>query len=182
MSYNVARVRFLIVDDHHPMQIQFKQLLRILGASDIETAYNGEQAIAHIRTFRPHLVLTDQEMSPITGEEFARWIRTDKESPDQEIPIIMTSAYSEPARVIAARDAGVNEFLVKPVSLARLDRRLSACIESERPFVRSLSFVGPCRRRAAKAGFNGPYRRATDPDHLKVKQAEPELDIAEIDI
>ncbi len=182
MSYNVARVRFLVVDDHYPMQTQFKQLLRILGATEIESACNGEQGISRILTFRPHLVLTDQEMSPITGEALARWIRTDPECPDQEIPIIMTSAHSEPARVIAARDAGVNEFLVKPVSLERLDRRLCACIESERPFIRSPGFVGPCRRRAAKPGFNGPYRRRTDPDHLKVGHAEPELDIAEIDI
>jgi hypothetical protein len=60
-----------------------------------------------------------------------------------------------------ARDAGINEFLAKPVSVKAIMSRLLAVIEHPRPFVRTKVYFGPCRRRRGAAQYQGPERRST---------------------
>lgn len=71
-------------------------------------------------------------------------------------------AHAERARVVQARDAGVTEYLVKPLSARLLSRRIQAVIEKSRPFVRTKSFFGPDRRRSS-LDFAGRERRADQP-------------------
>jgi hypothetical protein len=59
-----------------------------------------------------------------------------------------------------ARDAGVNEFLAKPVSVKAILTRLISVIEHPRPFVRTKTYFGPCRRRRVDDEYRGPERRA----------------------
>lgn len=180
MAYDISRLRFLIIEDNPALATLFRSLLAGLGVREIAAAVNGEQGKKLVTSFNPDIILTDYKMAPTSGVDFTFWLRRDPESPDPEIAVIMTSAYSETERVIAARDAGVNEFLVKPVTVHTLYQRIRAVIEADRPFVRAETFVGPCRRRGQPADYAGPFRRADDPEEVGLD--EPEADSAEIAI
>jgi DNA-binding response OmpR family regulator len=73
----------------------------------------------------------------------------------------MITGHTSPERVHAARDAGVNEFLAKPVSSKSIMARVISVIENPRPFVRTKAYFGPCRRRR-RVDYHGPERRVED--------------------
>lgn len=86
-------------------------------------------------------------------------IRQPTTSVNPFVPIIMVSGHAERRRVIMARDAGVNEFLVKPISPKALYDRLLAVVAFPRPFIRTKTYFGPDRRRSAGSNYSGPERR-----------------------
>ena len=96
------------------------------------------------------------------GLEFTRKVRLSRESPNVFTPIIMVSGHSERGRIIAARDTGVNEFVVKPISAQSLFDRIQAVIERPRPFVRVKRYFGPDRRRKT-VEHGGEERRVAKP-------------------
>jgi DNA-binding response OmpR family regulator len=87
-------------------------------------------------------------------------IRNDTNSDNPFVPVIMVTAHGEADRVIEARDAGMTEYLTKPISAKGLYQRIASIVESERPFVRVSDFFGPDRRRKKEA-FGDSDRRAT---------------------
>jgi DNA-binding response OmpR family regulator len=94
------------------------------------------------------------------GVTFARWLRNDSDSPNQFVPIILLTGHADLTRIMAARDAGVNEFCTKPVTPADLMKRIALVINQPRPFVRSATYFGPDRRRREDPKYTGPERRA----------------------
>lgn len=74
-------------------------------------------------------------------------MRTAKDSPDPYVPIVMLTGHTEMIRVVVARDAGVTEFLAKPISAKGLLSRLISVIEQPRPFIRTKTYFGPDHRR-----------------------------------
>jgi DNA-binding response OmpR family regulator len=75
------------------------------------------------------------------------------------VPIIMLTGYCEKKRVLMARDAGVTEFLAKPISAKALYQRVVTIVLNPRPFIRTRSYFGPDRRRNTTQNFVGPERR-----------------------
>lgn len=155
-------LQVLVVDDNRQMRLLLKTLLRGFGFRRALEAADAAEAFEIMRSTYVDIVLLDWNMQPIDGEEFTRLIRTSKDSPNPFCTVIMVTGHSERGRVARARDAGVNSFLVKPVSAVKLRNHLVAAFEDERPFVRHNSYVGPCRRRKAKTAYKGPMRRAQD--------------------
>jgi two-component system, chemotaxis family, chemotaxis protein CheY len=94
------------------------------------------------------------------GVDFARWLRNDPASPAPYTPIILLTGHADRQRIMAARDAGVNEFCVKPVTPADLMKRIVWVVDRARPFVRSQTYFGPDRRRQDDPNYRGPERRA----------------------
>jgi two-component system, chemotaxis family, chemotaxis protein CheY len=80
------------------------------------------------------------------------------------VPIIMLTGHSEKKRVTAARDAGVTEFLAKPISAKSLYERVLNIVVNPRPFIRAKGYFGPDRRRNASANYTGPERRKGQAD------------------
>jgi FixJ family two-component response regulator len=77
----------------------------------------------------------------------------------------MMTGHADKMRVTAARDAGVTEFVAKPITAKAILDRTNAVIFKPRQFVKAAEYLGPCRRRAgARAVYNGPFRRASDHD------------------
>jgi len=105
----------------------------------------------------PDLILSDWSHD-LDGIDFIHRIRLAADSPDPFVPIIVVTAKSTLKNVFEARDAGMTEFLAKPVSAQTIYNRICATIEHNRPFVRTTSFFGPDRRRR-KGTFGGPERR-----------------------
>jgi DNA-binding response OmpR family regulator len=111
-----------------------------------------------LQTYSADICIIDWEMKPVNGIEFVKTVRMGDDSSNPFLPIIMLTAYAERNRIIEARDAGVNEFVVKPVSAGTLFERVETIIERPRSFVRLTDFFGPDRRRKATS-FSGDDRR-----------------------
>ena len=154
----LSNVKFLVVEDNQFMQSVIRRVLSSLGARDIRVCPNGADALKVLEEFSADIVITDWAMEPLDGIELTRNIRTAPESLDPYVPIIMLTSYSEMIRIVEARDAGVTEFVVKPISVSVLFSRIQAVIERPRSFIRTKDFFGPDRRRK-EMEFEGPDRR-----------------------
>jgi DNA-binding response OmpR family regulator len=75
------------------------------------------------------------------------------------VPIIMLTGHTERTRVTAARDAGITEFLAKPISAKGLYQRVFSVVAHPRPFIKTATYFGPDRRRSTSSNYSGPERR-----------------------
>lgn len=166
MASQLEKLTILLAEDNKPMRGLVRDILTALGVGTVLEAADGQAAMKQLATHTVDIVILDWNMEPMDGMELTRRIRTSPESPDQFVPIIMLSGHTERARVIAARDAGVTEFMAKPVSVKALCARISAIIDNPRPFIRADGYFGPDRRRR-ELPFNGPDRRADDKSQAK---------------
>ena len=157
------KLRVLIVDDNPHMRRLVVAIIQAFGVRDYFESPYGEHAWRHMREFNPDIILLDCELPGMTGIEFGRLVRNSPRSPNPFIPIIMLTGHTHIDQVRQARDAGINDFLAKPVSVKSVLARLTNVIENPRPFIRCDSYFGPCRRRP-KSGvvYKGPERRASE--------------------
>lgn len=158
MSDYLRDITIMVVEDQEFTANLLRKMLRVLGASDVHLFDNGEDAWNYYRSNPVDLVITDWQMSPVNGIKLAQLIRKNPESPNTFVPIIMVTAFREREHVFKARDAGVTEYVIKPVSPKGLFSRIEAVIERPRRFVRVGEFFGPDRRRH-HGEFKGPDRR-----------------------
>jgi two-component system chemotaxis response regulator CheY len=114
----------LVVDDYTTMVRIIRNLLRQLGFADIDDAPDGAAALAKMHSKRYGLVICDWNMEPMTGFELLREMRADPEL--GETPFIMVTAESKTENVIAARKAGVNNYIVKPFNAQTLKAKIEA--------------------------------------------------------
>lgn len=162
MSYQFENIKVLIVEDNQPMLELAKAILNTFGIANVISAKNGEDGFKKYCDYNPDLVIADWMMKPMDGISLTRRIRNDPSSPNQFVPVILMTGFSEKRRVIQARDAGVTEFLVKPFNARDLYRRISQVIERPRQFIRSEDFFGPDRRRKSTTEYTGTQKRETD--------------------
>ncbi|HBM88015.1 MAG TPA: two-component system response regulator [Rhodobiaceae bacterium] len=144
---NFSDLSILIVDDSVPMLAILRECLRAFGAKKIHETREATEAFEIIQANTIDLVIVDYRMAPLDGLEFTKILRRSKNKNDKQIPIILLTAYSERQRVLSARDAGVTDFLTKPISAASLHDRIISVITSSREFIDTTKFSGPDRRR-----------------------------------
>jgi CheY-like chemotaxis protein len=161
-------LKALIVEDNTHMRSLLRALLNSAGIKDISEAINGLAGLEALRERKIDLVLTDLAMAPMDGLELTRHVRNDEKSPNPFVPIIMITGHTERYRVEAARDAGVTEFLAKPVTAHNLFARITEILERPRAFVRCESYFGPDRRRQEIETYAGPRRRAEELPDVRV--------------
>ena len=152
----------LLVDDNQHMRAITSAILASAGVSRIREVGDGAQALEALREETVDLAIVDFNMFPLDGVEFTRLVRNSPDSTNPYLPIIMMTGHSERKKVQEARDAGVTEFVVKPITAKALLDRIQAVIFKPRPFVKTASYNGPCRRRVNDPKFSGPWRRASD--------------------
>lgn len=162
--YDFDRLTVMVVDDNLMMRRLVENLLRCFGVGIVIRAGNGEDALQVLADRHIDMVITDWMMEPLDGFEFVRRVRTAEHSPNRLVPILMMTGHSEMWRVAAARDAGINEFIVKPITGDGLLSRMIYMIENPRAYVRTSSYFGPDRRRKADFPYFGPDRRSADKD------------------
>jgi two-component system chemotaxis response regulator CheY len=156
-------LKILLVDDNQHMRMLLTEILRAIGARRIFEALDGAEALQLMRQTEMDLVMTDLTMGPLDGIDFVNLLRNSPDSPAPFAPVIMITGHSTQRRVREARDAGVNEFLAKPVTARGVIHRINLIIEQPRPFIRCPDYFGPDRRRRDEPGFEGPWRRQGDP-------------------
>ena len=155
-------LRVLMVDDNQHMRAIVTAVLAGVGVKQVRETRDGTEALEALRDWPADLALVDFQMSPMDGVEFTRTVRNAADSKNPYLPIIMMTGHSEKSRVFDARDAGVTEFVAKPLTAKAVLDRINAVIYRPRPFVRTASYFGPDRRRKDDPGFAGPWRRSTD--------------------
>ena len=163
MSAGLESLRVLLVDDNQHMRAIVMTVLSGVGVTQIRETRDGSEALNTLRDWPADLAIVDFQMFPLDGVEFTRIVRNAPDSRNPYLPIIMMTGHSERTRVMEARDAGVTEFVAKPLTAKSVLERIHAVIYRPRPFVRTTDYFGPDRRRKQDPNFNGPWRRSTDP-------------------
>ena len=114
----------LVVDDYNTMIRIIRNLLKQLGFEDIDDASDGSAALTKLREKKYGLVISDWNMEPMTGYELLKEVRADPGL--NKTPFIMVTAESKTENVIAAKKAGVNNYIVKPFNAQTLKTKIEA--------------------------------------------------------
>jgi two-component system chemotaxis response regulator CheY len=157
--YDFSNLSVLLVDESRFSRTIVGGILRSFGFGRVHERDNAPDAFNLLQQASIDLIVTEWMLEPLDGRDFTRLVRTGRDSPTPMIPIIMLTGNTAERYVVEARDAGVTEFLGKPVTGASLMNRLIHVIDRPRPFVRSPNYVGPCRRRRDSDTYTGPERR-----------------------
>ena len=168
------RLRFLIVDDNAHMRRIMRTLLHGFGAREVYEAEDGAAGLEAFTHYAPDIILADWVMPIFDGLELTQMIRQPDTSSNPFVPIIMLSGHSEKKRVVDARDAGVTEFLAKPISAKALYERILNVVANPRPYIKSKTYFGPDRRRSINVSYAGPERRKGG--KTEVARQQPLLD------
>ena len=118
----------LIVDDYKTMLSIIRNLLKQLGFNSVDEAIDGSSALTKLRDKDFGLVISDWNMEPMSGLQLLKEVRADVKL--KEIPFIMITAESKSENVIAAKEAGVSNYIVKPFNAATLKGKLSTVLGS----------------------------------------------------
>jgi len=153
------RLRFLVVDDNAHMRRILRTLLHGFGAREVYEAEDGASGLESFSHFMPDIVIADWVMPIFDGLELAQMIRQPGANANPYVPIIMLTGHSDKKRVMIARDAGVTEFLAKPISAKSLYVRILNVVVKPRPFVKTKTYFGPDRRRTVNPNYGGLERR-----------------------
>ena len=154
-----SKLRFLIIDDNVHMRRIVRTLLHAFGSRLVHEAEDGATGLEAFAQFMPDIVLLDWSMPMLDGLKFAQMVRQPGAHENAFVPIIMLTGHSERAHVTAARDAGITEFMVKPISPDALYRRIVNVIANPRPFIKTNTYFGPDRRRNVAPSYKGLERR-----------------------
>lgn len=148
-SLDLSGYSILLVDDQANMRRVLRGMLLGLGVRDIAEAADGAAALEQLAARAPDIVITDWAMPVLDGLELTRMIRRSSDSPNQMVPIIIVTEKATREDVLMARNAGVNEYALKPVSPRVLYLRIASVVLHPREFVRDKSYRGPAPRRPA---------------------------------
>ncbi len=117
----------LIVDDYSTMLRIVHNLLKQLGFSNIDEATDGSMALEKVKNKNYGLIISDWNMEPMSGYEFLKQVRGSSEA-YKDTPFIMVTAESKTENVVMAKQAGVNNYIVKPFNAETLKTKISAVL------------------------------------------------------
>ncbi len=121
----------LVVDDYSTMVRIIRNLLKQLGFVEIDDANDGQAALARMRERSYGLVISDWNMEPMTGYDLLQHVRADAAL--AHTPFIMITAESKTENIIAAKRAGVSNYIVKPFNAQTLKDKIDAVFEKPAP-------------------------------------------------
>ena len=116
----------LVVDDYKTMIRIIRNLLKQIGFENVDEASDGQEAYEKMQKNKYGLVISDWNMEPMTGYELLQKVRADESM--KATPFIMVTAESKTENVIAAKKAGVNNYIVKPFNAGTLKAKMTAVI------------------------------------------------------
>ena len=119
-------IPILIVDDYKTMLKIIRNLLKQLGFSNVDEATDGSVALRKIHNKNYGLVISDWNMEPMSGLQLLKEVRLDAKL--KGLPFIMVTAESKTENVIAAKESGVNGYIVKPFTAATLKSKINTVL------------------------------------------------------
>ena len=126
MSFDKSMVRILIVDDNKTMLRLIRNLLNDFGYTNIDEANSGSAALECLRDRKTDLIISDWNLEPMSGLDLLQHVRSEEKL--KLVPFIMLTAEAKMENVIAAKKAGVNNYIVKPFNAATLRSKVDAVI------------------------------------------------------
>ena len=166
--------RVLIVDPQPSGARLVADLMRNIAGSQIWAAPTNAKAMGGVKAVDPHVIFVEASGPGVDGVEFTRALRR-SDLAARQTPVIMVTGAATAAGILAARDAGVHEFLRKPFTTKDLLRRLEAVTLRPRDWIEAVSYVGPDRRRFNSGDYTGALKRRSDaqptPDSARITQA-----------
>jgi CheY-like chemotaxis protein len=166
--------RVLLADPQVASARLLSEIMRDIARSHVWMAGATDRALKIAETCDPQLIIVELNDGGMDGLAFTRKLRRST-WPARQAPVIAVTGAATTAAILAARDAGVHEFLRKPFSMKDLVRRLEAVTLKERDWVEGVGYVGPDRRRFNSGEYAGPLKRRTDgsetPYQQKINQA-----------
>ncbi len=128
MAIDLKKDNVLIVDDYKTMLKIINNLLRQLGFENIDEATDGRMAYEMLAKKKYSIIISDWNMEPVSGLELLKKVRSNPIVKD--IPFVMVTAESKTENILAAKQAGVSNYIVKPFNAATLKEKLVACLGS----------------------------------------------------
>ena len=166
--------KVLIVDPVASSARMLGDLMRNTAQTQIWTASTNTRGLAAAEQVDPLLIFVELSGDNVDGIDFARQLRRSHMN-CRQAPLIMVTATATAAAILAARDAGVHEFLRKPYTARDLLRRLEAVTLRPRDWVEAVDYIGPDRRRFNSGDYTGPLKRRSDatatPETARIEQA-----------
>src|SRR5258708_1905192 len=153
------KLRFLVCDDNPHMRRILRTLLHSFGAREVYESEDGATALEMYSHYVPDIVITDWSMPIFDGLELAQMSRRRAAKDTPSAPITMPPVHPERRGVPRAREAGVTDFLPKPISAKGLYQRVMNVVANPRPFIKTKNYFGPDRRRNIATTYIGPERR-----------------------
>jgi DNA-binding response OmpR family regulator len=160
--------RILIVDPQSASAKMLGELLRSIANSQVWVSDTNAKAIRSAATADPHVIFVELASAGVDGVAFTRELRRSHMA-CRYAPVIIVTSQATAAGILAARDAGVHEFLRKPYTMKDLLRRLEAVTLRQRDWVEAVDYVGPDRRRFNSGDYTGALKRRSD---VKTTDAE----------
>jgi two-component system chemotaxis response regulator CheY len=158
---NFAKLKILLVEDHDAHAAALLAMLGGFGIRHVDRAADVEAAVRYLKAGTLYdLMLCDFNLGAINGLSLVKIVRANNQLTNRFMPIVMITGETKTERVIAARDAGVNSFLSKPIHPPTLLRTIEGIINVPRAFVQTKEYFGPDRRRRQDDTVKG--RRSSD--------------------
>ena len=166
----LKNIQLLIADADDWLGEALRFNLEQMGFGTVRRVRSGQDAYTALARKPYDFVITEWNLPEMDGLSLVRKLRSSKEEIIRPaLPVIMLSGRSEKQDVLTARDAGINEYIVKPFSSQAVFQRLERLVDQPRPFIISPQFSGPDRRR--KAAHSGPDKRQRSPHLIHPSEA-----------
>jgi CheY-like chemotaxis protein len=154
-------LQVLVADSNNFSRGLIGEILRSLNITNISRARSEEMIDAFLIDRPIDLILLSwEEGDSLNGLPFVRRLRKMEDDRLRRLPVVLITAGLTRQMVINGRDAGIDEFLAKPISPLAMRQRLEMVVETPRPFIDCNVYLGPCRRRKNPADYYGAKRRA----------------------
>ncbi len=137
----------LVLEENRGTRQALRDVLLGMGFAAVYQAADGRAGLLEVAAHEPSLILVDYRLPKLDGLSFTEHLRRDGSLGNNGVPVILMAQDVDAELVTAARDAGVNEIVMKPISMQVLVRRLLHILGQARPLVRGGGYIGPDRRR-----------------------------------
>jgi CheY-like chemotaxis protein len=173
--FDPSALTALVIDpNHYHRRIALDQL-RTMGFGRAMGAADTAEAWDLLRKINPDIILIEWMESDVDGLDFVRRVRMSPETPNRAAAMFMLTKRGAQTDVESARKAGIDGYMIKPISALALQQRLATVVLNPQPFIQTAAYTGPCRRRRGGDKYNGPLRRLNDPAPIAADEAESEL-------
>jgi CheY-like chemotaxis protein len=158
---SLSKRLILVADPSAYMGDLTAAMLRAAGTGKVSVVTTSTDAVRALDTHAYAAVFIDEAIGPVDGVTLTRALRSNTEGRNREVPVIMVCDAPTRALIESARDAGVTEFIRKPMSAQIIAARLAQALAAPRAFIETGAYTGPDRRRHG-AAFEGEDRRQRD--------------------
>jgi CheY-like chemotaxis protein len=165
---DLVDLRVLIVGGTPHAIVALRSAIGLIGISKVDAVAQAARALQCLREKKIDAVFCDEAVESVDGVSFALAARKAPGVLDPMVPIFLVCSAPRRRQVEGARDDGLTDVLVRPISAATIIRKLKSAVIAPRPFIVAGGFFGPDRRSAARASYGGANRRTRLPKKLTV--------------